>query len=302
MGNRRGCMIKFNCYYIKVYQDNTMNQKIDNTHPKISILIVSFNSSEFIEVSLEALEKLTNNPYKVYIIDNGSKIEDYDNLKKIVSNYDNVDLERNETDLRGSMAHGTALNSLVKKVDTQYFSILDADATWLKKDWDKILIGMMNESVKVIGTQAPLAKPQDFPLMFCILFETESFNKLNIDFRPTDIAKFQDTGYEIREKYLEAKLQGLNIGVKYTREYKKGPFKEIISDEYYLNDDYSNIFAAHFGRGSTMGVHKHKKGIKKYFYQIPLVGQFCLARKAKNEKNTWIGICRYIINEQANNE
>lgn len=99
----------------------------------LTVLIVNFNFSEFIELSLYALRKLTRNTYKVFILDNGSKISDYRNLHRICSQYDNVFLERKKTNLKGSLAYGTALNYLVKKVTTPYFSILDADATWLIK-------------------------------------------------------------------------------------------------------------------------------------------------------------------------
>ena len=150
----------------------------------------------------------------VYIIDNNSAVQDYESLKEIIAEYDNVEIWRNETKLEGSIAHGTALNELVKKVKTPYTSILDADATWLKKGWDKILISQMDDKLKIIGSEAPYYppyKPKDFPLMFAILYETETFNKLNIDFRPLDIAKGIDTGWELREKYLAANYAGKNL-------------------------------------------------------------------------------------------
>ena len=137
----------------------------------ITILIVNFNSADFINLSLYSLKKLTKNPYKVFIVDSGSEINDFRKLKKYLKQYEDVYIDRWETNLRGSVAHGTALNYLVNKVDTDFFSILDADATWLKKDWDEILINRMTDSKVAIGTQAPLAKPQDFPLMFAILFK-----------------------------------------------------------------------------------------------------------------------------------
>ena len=105
---------------------------------KLTILIINFNTSDFIESSLYALKKLTKNPYDVFILDNGSIRDDYNRLRKIVKDYKNVYLERSDTHLRGSIAHGTGLNILVKKVKTQYFTILDADATWLIKNCDEI--------------------------------------------------------------------------------------------------------------------------------------------------------------------
>lgn len=263
---------------------------------KISILIVNFNSSDFIGLSLYALEKLTKNPYKVFIIDNGSKKSDFNNLKKVSEKYENVDIERREKEFdSASMEHGTALNILSKKVNTEYFSILDADATWLKKNWDEILINKMNEKIKVIGTQAPEGKPQDFPLMFAILFETKAFEKLKIDFRPKNLEIKQDTGWEMREKYLEKGFAGENIIFFNTRTFKKGPFHELITAEFYLNG-VNNIFASHFGRGSTLGVAKYKGA--SIFYKISFIRGLLSRIKGYGEKKNWIAICENIIDKQ----
>ena len=263
---------------------------------EITVLIVNFNSSEFIDLSLYALSKLTKNPYKVLIIDNGSKISDYKKLEIFCSKYENYHVEREETDLRGSTAHGTALNKLTSMVDTPYFSILDADATWLIKDWDEICINKLDDKVKVIGTQAPQGKPQDFPLMFTILFDTEIFKSLNIDFRPNDLTKVRDTGWEMREKYHDAGYIGENIILKNTREYKDGPLNKIICGEYYL-EGVPHIFASHFGRGSTFGASKYNKGMP-FFYRLPFLGKFLRQRKGAGEKKLWLQLCKKIIDSQ----
>ena len=166
----------------------------------ITVLIVNFNSAEFIENSLYALRKLTKNPYKVFIVDNNSRLEDYRKLKEVVEQYEGVFLERKETKLTGSMAHGTTLNYLVEKVDTPYFSILDADAVWLIKNWDEILISKFTNEIKITGTEPVGDKPRDFPLMYAILFETKTFKGLDIDFRPKDILAHEDTGVELRSE------------------------------------------------------------------------------------------------------
>jgi len=268
-------------------------EKIDSKNQSpISILTVNYNSADFIDNLLLTLEKLTYNPYEVYIIDNGSEISDYQKLKKIVLKYKNVDLQRLNTKQIGSMAHGTALNMLVKKVKTKYFSILDADASWLKKDWDKILIDKIDKKVKLIGTQAPKLKPQDFPLMFAILFETQAFKDLKIDFRPKDAAKMQDTGFEMRGKYLKAGLKGLNLKVKNTREYKKGPFKKLVCAEYYLGFD---LIASHFGRGSCP---KAKSVIKISGRIFNFIFQPINLLLWKRDKKRWLRICKKIVEKE----
>jgi cellulose synthase/poly-beta-1,6-N-acetylglucosamine synthase-like glycosyltransferase len=263
----------------------------------LTIITVNFNSADFLANSLYCLKKLTKNKYKVYILDTGSNTKDFQKLKEITKNYNNISLERKNTGLKGSIAHGNALNYLVSKVNTPYFSILDADAIWLIKGWDKILISKINDKVKVIGTEAAGDKPRDFPLMYAIFFETETFRKLNIDFIPKDIAKLQDTGWELRKKYLKAGFQGKILGMKNTRIYKEGPFKNIICAEYYL-DGYSHIFASHFGRGSTLGAAKYIRTPKGFFYKISIIGKYFLQRRGEIEKQEWIRICKEIINSQ----
>ena len=268
---------------------------------KITVLIVNYNSSDFVELNLYALKFLTKSSFEVFIADNGSKKKDYKNLKKIVKLYDNVYLERINTELRGSLAHGTALNHLTKKIKTPYFSILDADATWLKKDWDEILINKMTDNVPVVGTQSPEPKPQDFPLMFAILFRTKEFKELNIDFRPRDILEKQDTGWELRERYLARGLKGRNLKYLNTRSYKEGPLSKVICAEYYLEGE-KNVFASHFGRGSTLGAGKYKKVGGGLLSKIPGIKSIIAKKIAEKEKESWINTCEKIVDQEATRE
>ena len=48
----------------------------------ITIVVVNYNTSSFLEISLFALAKLTKNKYKVIICDNGSSYFDIKRLKK----------------------------------------------------------------------------------------------------------------------------------------------------------------------------------------------------------------------------
>lgn len=266
---------------------------------KLTILIVNYNAAKFIEVSLFALEKLTKNPFCIFILDNNSSENDVYLLKNIIKNHKNVFLERKKTQFRGSAAHGAALNYLVKKVETPYFVILDADAIFLKKNWDETLISRINSRVKIVGTQAPVGslKPQDFPLMFGALFETKAFQKLDIDFQPKDVKHYLDTGYEMREKYLNSGLQGEIIEGKTTRNFREGPFRDVLCAEYYFSGD-KEIFASHFGRGSSYGLSKYMSKKNSWIFRIPVFGYFLARFRGGFEKNKWIKICRRIIDNQ----
>ncbi|MGQ4876430.1 MAG: glycosyltransferase [Promethearchaeia archaeon] len=275
---------------------NTKNNYI------ITICIVNYNSADFIINTLYCLEKITKNPYKIIIRDNNSKFKDFKKLKKAVLNYKNVFLYRIENfRYIGSKAHGIAINDLVKRIDTPYGVILDADCTFLYKNWDEILINELSENTPIIGTQAPIGygskKYTDFPLMFAVLFDTNILKKLNIDFKPSDDMITKDTGYQMREAYLKAGYKGKLLIFKNTRDYKKGPFKDILCGEYYLNGK-EHIFASHFSRGSTLGKAKYlKTKIGRIINLIPIIGDYLLKLKGKREKKKWIKTCKQIVNQ-----
>jgi len=264
----------------------------------ITFLIVNFNTTDFIQNTLELLPKVTKNNYLIYILDNGSRIDDYNKLKNIVRHYPEVTLERWETGLRGSLAHGTAMNYLTSKVETPYFSILDSDAVWLKKNWDEILIKRLDDKIKIIGTQADGLKHKDFPMVYAAFLESKAFKELKIDFRPKDINRGQDTGFEMREKYRAAGYEGLVLVGQNTREYKKGPFARLTGVvEHYLEDN-PEIIAVHFGRGSNLGTQKFKRGLKRYFYKIPRIGRHFLRKRGEKEIAQWLQICKEIVKKQ----
>ena len=267
----------------------------------ITVIIVNYNSTAFVELNLFALDLLTKNPFKVIICDNGSKEQEKAKLKLIVNKYENVELIFRQQTHEGSIGHGEALNILTAKIDTKYGVILDADAVLLIAGWDEILINELDDITKIIGTP-PVSgniKPTDFPLMYAILFETESFKKLAIDMRPKDISKGQDTGWEMREKYLNANLKAKVLIAQNTRDYKKGFFGKFLCAEYY-HEKYSHIFACHFGRGSTAGKAKYKAG--NIFLKLPGLEGVYKKIKSQKEKKQWISLCRQIIDKELVNE
>lgn len=263
----------------------------------ITIVIVNFNTSDFINMNLYSLFNLTFNDFKVIICDNGSTPKDIENLEQIIIKYKNVELMKRTQSKFGSLGHGEALNTLIKKIDTPYGVILDADAIFLMKNWDKLLIEQLNENIKIIGTP-PVKNPikkTDFPSVYATLFETNAFKSLNIDMRPENISKGEDTGWEMRAKFNASNFESKILEVKSTREYKKGPFKKIICAEYYLKN-YSHIFASHFGRGATLGNAKYRG----FIYKIPLLCQTTIKLRGQLEKYRWLKVCKKIINNEIN--
>ena len=267
----------------------------------LTVVTVNYNTSDFIEMSLFALAKLTKNAYKVIICDNGSRYLDKRKLKKIASRSDNVELFFRKQSTSGSMGHGEALNLLIEKIDTPYGVILDADATFLKNGWDDILLNQLGAKVKIIG--CPPVKnpiwPTDFPSVYATLFDAETFKSLKIDMRPLkidmrpkDCEARLDTAWEMQEKFLENGYMYKVLEARNTREYKEGLFRDLICAEYYL-EGCNDVFACHFGRGSSLGAAKYKNWGK--FLSLPIINQIVRKMKGHKEKMEWLTICKEII-------
>lgn len=267
--------------------------------PLISVGIVNYHSVDFVELSLYSLGKLTQNPFRVIICDNGSGKAEIARLKKAAQSLPHVELLFRTQSHAGSLGHGEALNLLIDQFNTRFGVILDADAVFLLREWDRILIEELDQTTKIVGTPPVEGnlKPTDFPLMYAVLFETDTFKRLNIDMRPKDISKGQDTGWEMREKFSQAGFKAGVLNSYNTRNYKTGPFKACLCAEYY-HPDYEQVFACHFGRGSTSGMAKYgPDGITR------ILGLNLLVNRVRGfqEKRKWLKICKMIIDKEAEN-
>lgn len=257
----------------------------------ITILCVNYNTSDFIEVMLEAFEKLTASSYKVIIVDNGSNKRHLKQLVKVAQQHKNLQIIFRKQSVPGSIGHGEAMDLMVNLVDTPYFVTMDADASFLTKNWDLKLMDRLNETTKVIGTQAPGQKPKDFPLMFSVLYESDAFVRSGASFLPNiKENKLLDTGWEVREKFHNAGFHGEVLKFENTRVYRHGPYSRITAAEFYMDGD-PNIFASHFGRGSSGGLSK----IKTWWRPIPVIGSIVARIIAFWERRTWIQITKQIV-------
>lgn len=267
--------------------------------PLITVLTVNYNSSDFVGIMLYALRKLTRSPYKVIICDNGSVEEDKQNLAGYVKGYENTELIFRQQTGPGSIAHGEALDILIRKADTKYTVVMDADCTFLIKDWDLILTGMIDDVTKIAGSTSPAERgggrigKGEFPMPFAALFETETYRKLGISCMPGDILKGQDSCWQWADKFLGAGFKGGVLIPKNTRDFKEGPFADLTGVEEYYTDT-GDLVASHFGRGSTSGAHKYFRWLK-----APLISKYIKRYYGGIEKRKWIYRCREIIDSQS---
>ena len=266
-----------------------MNDKL------ITILTINYNTADFIDLMLYSFSKLTSNPYKVIICDNGSSEKEIIKLAKVVQKYKNVEVIFRVQSAFGSVGHAEAMDLLVTNVKTKYFVTMDSDAVFLCKNWDKNIISKFNDKIKVIGTALPptkeINKPTDFPLVFAVMYETKVFKELNPSFMPDIIQndKSKDTGWEIRKKYIEYSFGSIVFESKNTRFTFDTEFKSLICAVYYFNN---YLIASHFGRGSSGGVAKYNN---KWWLKIPIISRFIRKYIGLKEKRDWINICYKII-------
>ncbi|TBR15800.1 glycosyltransferase [bacterium] len=265
----------------------------------ISVLLTNYNTIDFIKLNLYALQKLTQNKYRVLINDNGSGKTDIAELERIAKNNDNVFVNFRKSGYnQASYAHAEALDMLIGMVDTKYTVVLDSDCVFLRRGWDDLLINELNDEVKIVGTPMPKGrggnKPYDFPLQFAVLFDTKTYKDLNITCKPRDIANGEDTCWEWKPKFTGKGFKGKVFTANSTRDFKQGPFRDLICVEYYTSDN--KLIASHFGRGSNDSTVKYNN---KWFFRLPFVSRWVRKYFACREKTEWSSICRKIIGSEA---
>lgn len=265
-------------------------------NPKITVVTVNYNSAPFIENALYALNELSHNEIRIHVCDNGSRWYDRRRLKRVVGHHQNASITWRTQESGHSEAHGTALNLLLEEVETPYALLLDADASVLVDGWDELLLGRLDGTTKVIGAppvENPI-KPTDFPSVYLTLVEMESFRALDIDMRPADPSTGKDTGWELRDKYLDAGYEAECLTTKNTRNYRGGPFAEVLCAEFYLRG-VAHILGSHFGRGSSLGAAKY---FKSSIFHWPIVGAIPKWIRGYLERRNWIRTCRELVDDQ----
>ena len=229
------------------------------------------------------------------ICDNGSKSKDLKSLKALCKDEENIELIFNQQSASGSTGHGEALDILASKIETPFFVVVDSDVVFLHKDWDAIWLSRINDKVKSIGTEASGNKPKDFPTLYAVLYETNSFKKIDSSFLPNmktyEDGIYTDTGWQIREGFLRNGCEGETLEIRNTREYKEGPFREFTGvGEFYLKGR-EEVFVAHYGRGATGGLPKflNQKGAFKVF------GKLLAMNEARRQKKAWFNRVRQYL-------
>lgn len=117
-----------------------------NNDPKISIVIPTYNQSEYLQ---EAVESVLNQTYKnieIIIVDDGST----DNTLGVVRSFDNNKIIYIQQKNKGA---SSARNTGIKKANGEYIAFLDSDDLWLKNKLRKQIDFIKeNPEIGLLGT------------------------------------------------------------------------------------------------------------------------------------------------------
>jgi hypothetical protein len=157
------------------------------SHPRITVISVSWRSAEFLRDLFARLLAFAEQPdtIRLLVADNtgGADAElatlDCPNLTILP-----VDVGRE----RMSVAHGIGLNALLPHVGTPYVLVCDPDITVLHSGWDTALSAVV-ERQGVVAAGAPypgwkLGKYHDFPSPPFAFWRTDALKALDPDWRP----------------------------------------------------------------------------------------------------------------------
>lgn len=87
-----------------------------------------------------------------------------------------------------SLNHTTGVNAIKEHVNSEYLIVSDVDMAPLCQDWDKKIINRMRElKVDIFGIDhwSEIRTYSGFPIVTFFIVRTETFLKVNCDFRPT---------------------------------------------------------------------------------------------------------------------
>ena len=223
----------------------------------LTIISVVYNDlrTNLFDLMVKSVLRYTYNAPKFIICDNGGN-----NLSKYVGLSNFTIIPNKNTNLRGSIAHGTALNKIMLLVKSEKTAIIEQDCVVLKEDWDNI------GNADIMAAE----KMENIYHMCFMVFRSKLL--IGTDFRPGNnvsvsrcFSPKEDVGWKIgnyitsstiikKLNFVDCKTDGAKI------------FKHLQSDEF--QDTNGNVIASHFGRGSNISGKAVRKKFKSNLEQL----------------------------------
>ena len=167
----------------------------------LSIITVSYNCKDFIELLVKSVRRFTTWPHELIVIDNNSE----DGSREWLESQPDIRL----APLVNNIGHGRGLDAALGIATKKYCLVLDADSHIQRKGYEDDLLTLYQDGpnvrlVAALGTynaDAPDAKPIHAAFMF---FETQIFKDFGFSFVATgrhDVGR--KVFYDLRERGLE---------------------------------------------------------------------------------------------------
>jgi len=191
--------------------------------PCVTIVTANFNTLDFIKLCISKAFELSDLPFEMIVVDNGSTDGSLHYLRS--------DKRIKLLELSQNIGHGQALDYAMKHVTTKYVVVIDSDTHPIHKKWLSMLVEPLNKEVLVSG----IHHHRNYVHPACMAMETETFQKYHLTFKPNwprdnDIKKLGVTHWDVGE-YISMEI--LRNGKKlYYFKLSNKPLKSIIGSEY----------------------------------------------------------------------
>lgn len=116
---------------------------------KATICIPSYKTLDFTRLALRSIRKFTNYPYEVIVVDNDSRDESLEYLRKI-SWIKLIERSSDDGTLTGSVAEGSALDIGLKTCNTEFYVAMHSDTIIHKENW-------LTDLIKYFGDNRDIA-------------------------------------------------------------------------------------------------------------------------------------------------
>ena len=230
------------------------------------LLIISYmpkkNVTNLAKLSIQTIQRFTDTPYELWVIDNNSPRKHLDWLIET----DNINLAfiRTAPNESGSYANALGLEVGIRLIDpdTRYVMTLHQDIAVCKSGWLSYMISKFDDSVRAVGVRKDITEIGTVGLhVLGYIVDFQLFKQLGLSFAPDwpdfdvgdkAIWELTDAGYEIfytPNTYTDPSL--------IDRIPEDSKFRCLQVDRSF--DDKGDIFFMHLGRGVAKSLNKYDK-------------------------------------------
>ena len=137
-----------------------MNDTSKVIQGKATICIPSYKTLDLTRLALRSIRKLTNYPYEVIVVDNDSRDESLDYLRR-VSWIKLIERSSDNGALKGSIAEGSALDIGLKACNSEFYVAMHSDTIVHRENWLTNLIKYFDNcrDIACVGTDRINLRP-----------------------------------------------------------------------------------------------------------------------------------------------